>query len=103
MRMPMPTILSPALSHQSVRDEMKEGVTEKPAGSEAEEDLEQTLLLFTVVQGNEEKDEEWSSADEQGGPDGVQPDRRFGLHFNLLFFIVPVGVHLLPHLLPLLR
>lgn len=64
VRVAVTTFVLTTLSHQSVGDQMKEGVTEKTSRSETEQDLEKTFLLFTVVEGDQEKDEEWGSTDE---------------------------------------
>lgn len=59
-----------------MRDEVEEGVAQQPPRGEAEQNLQQVLVLVTVgLNWDQEQDEERSRADQQGGPDGLQEER----------------------------
>lgn len=61
---------------QRVRDEVEEGVAQQPPRGEAEQNLQQVLVLVTVgLNWDQEQDEERSRADQQGGPDGLEEER----------------------------
>lgn len=52
---------------------MKEGVTEQSTRGEAEQHLEQVLVLVAVgLNWDQEQDEERRRADQQGGADGLR-------------------------------
>lgn len=51
---------------------MEEGVAQQSTRSEAEQNLEQVLVLVTVgLNWDEEEDEERSGADQQGGTESL--------------------------------
>lgn len=65
-----------AAATQSVRDEVEEGVAQQSTRGEAEQNLEQVLVLVTVgLNWDEEEDEERSGADQQGGAEGLREPR----------------------------
>ena len=54
---------------QGVGDQVKEGVSQQASGCEAQQHLEEVLVLVGVgLHRDEEEAEEGSSADQQGGP-----------------------------------
>lgn len=58
---------------------MEEGVAQQAPGGEAEQNLQQVLVLVTVgLDWDEKEDEERSRADQQGGPDGLEGRERTG-------------------------
>lgn len=65
---------------------MKEGVTQQSTRGEAEQHLEQVLVLVTVgLNWDQEQDEERSRADQQGGAESLQKqgERRFALRYMM--------------------
>lgn len=65
------------LPTQSVRYEVEEGVAQQTAGGEAEQHLQQVLVLVTVgLNWDQEQDEERRRADQQGRPDGLEEEER---------------------------
>lgn len=59
-----------------MRDEVEEGVAQQTPRGEAEQNLQQILVLVTVgLNWDQEQDEERSRADQQGGPDGLEGER----------------------------
>merc|ERR1719220_3449817 len=58
MAVPMSSFVpTTSLSHDGVRNKVEEGIPEQSSTSKREQNLEQPLLLLTVVQGDEEEDE----------------------------------------------
>lgn len=58
---------------QRVWNQVKEGVTQQSTWGEAEQHLEQVLVLVTVgLNWDQEQDEERSGADQQGGAKSLQ-------------------------------
>ena len=43
---------------------VEEGISKQSSTGKSEQNLQQPLLLLTVVQGDEKEDEEWSGGDE---------------------------------------
>ena len=87
------------LGHDGVGYEVQKRVPKQTTTSERKEDLQKPLFFLTVVQGDEEQNEEWSCRDEEGCHDRVEPDR--GARSFVILFI-PVGVKFLPVHLSLL-
>lgn len=55
---------------------MEEGVAQQTPRGEAEQNLQQVLVLVAVgLNWDQEQDEEGSRADQQGGPDGLEEER----------------------------
>ena len=79
--------------------EVQKRVPKQATTSERKEDLQKPLFFLTVVQGDEEQNEEWSCRDEEGCHDRVEPDR--GARSFVILFI-PVGMKFLPVPLSLL-
>lgn len=70
---------------QSVWYEVEECVPQQPTGGEAEQHLEQVLVLVTVgLNWDQKQDEERSRTDEQGCSDSLQTAITF--HYHSLFF-----------------
>ena len=55
--------LRPFLRHNCVRDQVEECVAKEASRRKAEQHLQQPTLLLTVVQGDEEQDDERRDAD----------------------------------------
>merc|ERR1719323_1962736 len=72
--------------------EVQKRVPKQTTTSERKEDLQKPLFFLTVVQGDEEQNEEWSCRDEEGCHDRVEPDR--GARSFVILFI-PVGMKFL--------
>ena len=69
---------------QSVRYEVEEGVTQQSTWGEAEQHLQQVLVLVAVgLNWDQKQDEERSRADQQRRSDGLERNRMEG---SLLFF-----------------
>jgi len=65
MAMPVSTILpTTSLSHDGMGYKVEEGISKQSSTGKSEQNLQQPLLLLTVVQGDEKEDEEWSGGDE---------------------------------------
>merc|ERR1719422_2606240 len=94
-----PTFSITTLGHDGVGYEVQKRVPKQTTTSECKEDLQKPLFFLTVVQGDEEQNEEWSCRDEEGCHDRVEPDR--GARSFVILFI-PVGVKFLPVHLSLL-
>merc|ERR1719422_1882110 len=73
--------------------EVQKRVPKQTTTSECKEDLQKPLFFLTVVQGDEEQNEEWSCRDEEGCHDRVEPDR--GARSFVILFI-PVSMKFLP-------
>lgn len=55
---------------------MEEGIAQQAAGGEAEQNLQQVLVLVTVgLNWDQKQDEERSRADQQGRPDGLEVEK----------------------------
>lgn len=63
--------------------EVEEGVAQQSTGGEAEQDLEQVLVLVAVGLNRDQKqDEERSRTDQQRRSDSLQTGKGRGLQFN---------------------
>lgn len=62
---------------QRVRNEVQEGIAQQAPRGEAQQNLQQVLVLVTVgLNWDQKQDEERSRADQQGGPDGLGEEGR---------------------------
>merc|ERR1719481_1460808 len=77
------------LSHEGMRDEVKESIAKEAPTREGKEDLDQPLLLRGVVQRDEEENEERRGRDEESGPQSRHP--HVGPRI-LILIIIPVSV-----------
>lgn len=73
MRVSMAALLL-LLRHQRVRNQMQEGVAEQAAGGEAEQHLQQRLVLLRVVQRDEHQQQERRQRDQRGRTQRSDPD-----------------------------
>merc|ERR1740128_1105575 len=81
--------------HHGMRDEVEEGVPQEAPGGEGQHDLQQPLVLRTLVQGDQEEDEERGGGDEESGHHGIEPDGGHGWSTMVMFIIiVPVGMEI---------
>lgn len=57
---------------QGVRDEVQEGVSQQPTRGEAQQHLQEVLVLVCIgLDRDQEEDEEGRSTDQQSGTDGL--------------------------------
>merc|ERR1740128_237422 len=81
--------------HHGMRDEVEEGVPQEAPGGKGQHDLQQPLVLCTLVQRNQEEDEERGSGDEESGHHGIEPDGGHGWGIMvMLIIIIPVGMEI---------
>ena len=74
MAVTMPPLLTLLSRHHGVRNQVEERITEKTSGGKGQHNLEQPLVLHTLVQRDQEEDEERGGGDEEGGHHGIEPD-----------------------------
>lgn len=66
------TILAIHSLTQGVRDEVQEGVSQQPTRGEAQQHLQEVLVLVCIgLDRDQEEDEEGRSTDQQSGTDGL--------------------------------
>lgn len=66
------TILGIHSLTQGVRDEVQEGVSQQPTRGEAQQHLQEVLVLVCIgLDRDQEEDEEGRSTDQQSGTDGL--------------------------------
>lgn len=63
---------------QRMRDQVQKSVAQQSAGGEAEQDLQERLVFFLVLDGYEEEYEERQHADGDGGRQRFHPQHRVG-------------------------
>lgn len=67
------TMVGVVMGVKCMRNQVQESITQQSSGCKAEEYLEQRRVLVCISERDEEQNEEWCSADESGGKQGIQP------------------------------